>query len=218
MMKRVLFALIITISFCSCSHKKTDEGSITYSVEYELPDSLKQYADYLPKQATVYFKGDSTISIQQANDESTSVITDSKVNFMRALLKSSTKKYAVDYTKNDQDEELAALPSYTFTKSTDSKTIAGYKASKYILKDKLSGENAEAWFTKDIAIIPNSLTATLDTTLGVPLTFTTKQNGIIVKTTVKEIKFETVPGGVFSTPKGYEFLTPQQFKDLTSGS
>ncbi|EHQ24433.1 DUF4412 domain-containing protein [Mucilaginibacter paludis] len=218
-MKRTISGLFAgLILLCACGHKKTDEGTITYSVEYELPDSLKQYASYLPKQAIVYFKGDSTISIQEASEESTSVITHANTHFMRALLKSATKHYAVDYDKAAQAEEVATMPSYTFTKTADAKTIAGYHAAKYTLKDKATGENAEAWFTKDVSIIPNSLTTSMDTTLGVPLAFTIKQNGIIVKTTVKEIKFDPVPAGVFLTPKGYEFLTPQQFREMTTGN
>jgi len=214
MKKQLLFLLAIAMVFCSCGGKK-NEGVINYTVEYILPDSLKQYAGYLPKKATVYFKGDSTVSVQIGKQESTSVITDSKTGFMRALLTSTDKRYAVDYDKAAQAEELSGMPSYTFTKANDHQTIAGYDAVKYNLKDKLTGESAEAWFTKDISIIPNSLTTAMDTTLGVPLSFTTKQGGIIVKTTVKEIKFDEVVYGTFSTPKGYEFLTPKQFKDIT---
>ncbi|MEO6523985.1 MAG: DUF4412 domain-containing protein [Mucilaginibacter sp.] len=219
MKRNILFAFAIAISLYSCSGKKT-EGSIYYTVEYQLPDSLKEYAEHLPKQAMVYFKGDSTVSIQAGKEESTSIVTNQKTTFMRALLKSDEQKkyYAIDYDKNGQAEELASMPSYTFTKTTEHKSIAGYEAYKYNLKEKLTGDEAEAWFTKDVAIIPNSLTLNLDTALGVPLSFTSKQNGIIVKTTAKDIKFEKVPDGVFNTPKGYEFLTPQQFKNMTSGN
>lgn len=219
MKRNILFAFVIAIALYSCSGKKT-EGSIYYTVEYQLPDSLKEYAEHLPKQALVYFKGDSAVSIQAGTGESTSVITDHKTAFMRALLKSDEQKkyYAIDYDKTAQAEELASMPSYTFTKTTEHKSIAGYDAFKYSLKEKLTGDEAEAWFTKDVAIIPTGLTLNLDTALGVPLSFTLKQNGVIVKTTAKDIKFEPVPAGIFSTPKGYEFLTPQQFKDMTSGN
>jgi hypothetical protein len=217
-MKRILLpVLAITILLYSCSGKKT-EGTVNYSVEYLLPDSLKQYAQYLPKQAVVYFKGDSTISIQETKEESTSVITVPKAGFMRALLKSTDKHFVIDYDKDAQAEERSIMPSYTFTKSAQHKTIAGYDAVKYDMKDKQTGESAEAWFTKDIVVIPNSLTVNLDTALGVPLSFTLKQNGIVVKTTVNQVMFETIPEGAFSTPKGYEFITPQKFKEMTSGN
>jgi hypothetical protein len=37
---------------------------------------------------------------------------------------------------------------------------------------------------------------------------------MVTRTTVKEIKFEPVPEGVFTTPAGYKKITPEQFKNL----
>jgi len=51
--------------FGSCSHKKVKQGSVAYDIEYQLPDSLNTYKAYLPAKAIVYFKSDSTVSIQQ---------------------------------------------------------------------------------------------------------------------------------------------------------
>ena len=87
----------------SCSHKKVVEGYITYNLQYQLPDSLRQYLLYLPKTAKVYFKGDSAVSIQQMNDESTTIITHKPTEFMRVLLASRDRKYVIDYSKADQD-------------------------------------------------------------------------------------------------------------------
>lgn len=214
MKKALIPAFALLIFFFSCKSKKADEGKVVYTLEYQLPDSLKHYIEYLPKEATVYFKGDSTVSIQRANQESTTVITDKKTNFMRVLLESSMKKFVVDYSKEDQAEEIGPLPPHTVTKQQDTTTIAGYKATKYIFKDKLSDEVTEMWFTKDISLIPNSLTTMLDSTLGVPLMFSINQNGMKMKTTVKEIKFQPIPAGVFSTPKGFTALTPQQLRAM----
>ncbi len=198
----------------ACHKKKSVEGSISYAIEYILPDSLKQYEEYLPNSAKVYFKDDSTISIQQINAESTTIITHKPTDFMRVLLTSSTKKYVIDYNTAEQLEEAQARLGYSYSANSTTNTIAGYKTSKYTLTDKATGENAEAWFTKDVKIIPNSLTMPFDTTYGVPLFFTTTHNGITTKTTVKEIKFEPVPDGIFLTPKGYETLTPKQLREM----
>jgi hypothetical protein len=212
--KAFLYLIISQALFSSCSHKKVVQGSITYSIEYQLPDSLNKYLLYLPKSAKVYFKGDSAVSIQQMNDEATTIITYKPTNFMRVLLASSAKKYVIDYNKADQAEELPARLGYSYSAGTETRTIAGHKALKYELTDKVTGESAEAWFTKEIAIIPNSLTMPFDTTKGVPLAFTTSHNGMKIKTTIKDIKFENVPTGIFSTPAGYEPLTPKQLRDM----
>lgn len=197
----------------ACSHKQ-NEGVIVYHLSYKLPDSLKNYGNYLPAEAKVYFKGDSVVSVQQSGQESTTVITYKPTGFMRVLLKSAEKQYVIDYNKADQDAERANMPSFAFTPKNDSKKMAGYQAKAYTMTDKMSADSSEAWFTHDVVIPPSSLTMALDTALGVPLVFSTNQNGIITKTTVKEIRFEPVPEGVFSTPAGYEHLTPKQLSEM----
>lgn len=218
-MKNLMIAAFALLLFLvACHRKNTDEGLIVYQLEYQLPDSLKQYADFLPKEAIVYFKGDSAVSIQKTKEESTTIITDRKTNFMRVLLKSPARQFVVNYNKNDQAEEIGQLPPHTITMQNETKTIAGYQASKYLVKDKLTGETTAMWFTKDITIIPNPITMMLDSTLGVPLIFSINQNGMTTKTTVKEIKFEPVPATVFSTPSGYTPLTPQQLRQMPVGN
>ncbi|MGZ3776334.1 MAG: hypothetical protein ACXVIY_01115 [Mucilaginibacter sp.] len=217
MQKIFWFIPAILALFSSCDHKPLKQGSITYNIEYELPDSLKHYSDYLPKTAIVYFKGDSTVSIQQAGEEATTVITDKASGFMRVLLRSSAAKYQVDYKKTEQADVLPPV-NYSYAATSESKTIAGHKALKYTLTDKTTGLTSEAWFSKEVSVIPNYLTTVFDTTYGVPLAFGINQNGIATKTTVKEIKFEPVPDGVFAAPAGYKKITPEQFKNLPVGN
>jgi hypothetical protein len=217
MRKSLWFIPAIMALLSSCSHKPAKQGTIIYAIEYELPDSLKHYADYLPRTAIVYFKGDSTVSIQQAGEEATTVITHKPTGFMRVLLRSSAAKYEVDYKKAEQADVLPPV-NYSYLATSQSKTIAGHKATKYILTDKASGLTSEAWFSKEISVIPNYLTTVFDTTYGAPLAFSINQNGIVTKTTVKELKFEPVPEGVFAVPPGYKKITPQQFKDLPVGN
>jgi hypothetical protein len=209
-----LFGIPALFLLTACTKKEVKQGEITYKIEYQLPDSLKKYEDFLPKSAIVYFKGDSTVSIQQAGAEATTVITHKPTNFMRVLLGSPNKKFEIDYTKADQPEILPASAGYTYVSTNQSLTIAGHKAFKYELTDKATGLTSEAWFSKEISVVPNYLTTVFDTTYGVPLAFTTNQNGMPVKTTATSIKFGTVPDGAFSTPSGYQKITPKQFKDM----
>jgi len=212
--KTLLYFILLIVALSNCSRKKEVQGSISYSIEYKLPDSLSKYLLYLPKSAKVFFKGDSAVSIQQMSAESTTIITHEPSNFMRVLLASSAKKYVIDYKKADQELEIPARLGYTYVAGTETRTIAGQQALKYTITDKVSGLTTDAWFAKGIAVIPNSLTMAFDTTKGEPMEFTTNQNGMVIKTTVKEIKFEPVPDGIFSTPAGYQPLTPKQLRDM----
>ena len=213
-MKNLIYALFSLALLSSCNKKPVKQGSVTYSLEYQLPDTLKKYVDFLPKTALVYFKGDSTVSIQQGSGESTTVITYKPTGFMRVLLKSPFQKYQVDYSKADQSQEKASLPVYSYKASADTRIIAGHRTIKYVLTDKATGETAEAWYTKEISIVPNSLTTALDTTYGVPLAFTTNQHGMVIKTTAKQVKFDPIAGGVFATPAGYQTITPKQLQEM----
>ena len=212
--KTLLYCTVTALLLSACSGKEVKQGTISYTIEYQLPDSLRSYEAYLPKNATVYFKGDSTVSIQQAGAEATTVITHKPTDFVRVLLSSSAKKYMMDYPKNLQHELLPASTGYAYALTKDTMTIAGHKAKKYELTDKATGVTSEAWFTKEISVVPNYLTMVFDTTYGVPLVFTTKQNGMPVKTKIKELKFEPVPAAIFSTPAGYQKISPEQFKNL----
>ncbi|HTE00827.1 MAG TPA: DUF4412 domain-containing protein [Mucilaginibacter sp.] len=214
MKKTLLYSITILVLFGSCSNKKVKQGSIAYTIEYQLPDSLNKYLAYLPKSAMVYFKGDSAVSIQQMNDESTTIIIDKTTHFMRALLRSNTKKYVIDYDTIEQAKEANARLGYTYQAGAETKTIAGYKALKYTLTNKETLEQSEVWFTKDISVVPNSLTMAFDTIHGFPVAFITNQGGMLIKHTVKQIKFEPAPAGVFSTPAGYEPLTPKQLREM----
>lgn len=210
----LLYAAFLLIFLNSCSRKEVKQGKIIYSIDYLLPDSLRRYAEYLPKTATVFFKGDSAVSVQQMNDEATTIITHKPTDFMRVLLSSSTRKFMIDFKKAEQADELPAHMGYTYTATTETKTIAGHKAIKYNLTDKETGLSSEAWFSKELALVPNSLTMVFDTTYGVPLAFTTRQGDMVTRTAIKEVKLEPVPDGIFSTPAGYQKLTPKQLREM----
>ncbi|MBS1532962.1 MAG: hypothetical protein JSU01_21865 [Bacteroidetes bacterium] len=217
-MRNVLLTIpIVLVLLASCKKKEVKQGTITYGIDYELPDSLKSYANFLPKSAIVYFKGDSTVTVQQAGADATTVITHKPTNFMRVMLRSDKAQYVIDYKKADQGDILHPA-NFIYAATTESKIILGHKATKFVLMDKNTLISSEVWFSKDIKMVPSYITAVFDTTYGVPLAFTLNQNGIITKTVVKEIKFEPVPDGVFSTPAGYKKLTPEQFKNLPVGN
>ena len=208
---------ILLMAFGACTDK-SKQGTIVYDLEYTLPDSLRAYGPYLPKQATVYFKDDSVVSVQGMPEENTTIITHQPSSYMMVLLKSATQKFQINFAKAEQAQEIPDMSIYTFTKVAGSKTIAGYNAQQYIMKNKTTGESSDAWFTHDLAIPPSSLTMMFDAALGIPLTFQVNQNGFITKTTLKQIKFEPIPAGALSIPAGYQKLTPEQLKNMPVGN
>ena len=213
-MNRIIITLFIIAGFLTACGGKQQEGTLTYQLAYKLPDSLKNYADYLPKTATMHFKGDSAVTVQGTEDESTTMITYHPTGYFLALLKSGFKRFQVQFNTDEQKMEVPDMSVYDFTKGTGTKTIAGYKAEQYIVKNKFSGDTTSAWFTHDLKVPPSFLSMMFNPEYGVPVSFSINQNGMVTTTTLKEAKFAPVPAGVFSAPKGYLKLTPKELREM----
>lgn len=209
-------ALLTTIGF---AQKKIAEGQITYQVQYELPANMQAMKAMFPSEVTVYFKGDSSSLQNKTPMASTNFIMNPKTEFQRLLLDipMMNKKLSVRFTPDDQETMKEKFPELTFAESTESKTIASYNAKKYTVTQKKDGTNSEAFFTKDIEIPANSFTQYFDKSYGFPLEFTTYQQGMTLKATVKEIKETKVPAGVFSANKDYEEITFAELQGMMGG-
>ncbi len=219
-MKGLVFSAAIAISaFTASAQEKIEEGSITYIVEWTLPPSAPpQMAAMLPKEMKVYFKGDSSSTVSKGGFSSTNIMN-YNTEYFRILLDipMANKKFCVPITPADKEDMKDKLPDVTLTLTVDNKTILNYKAEKYNIKDKTTGAASEGWFTKDISIIPNSLSYYFDAAAGVPLEFQSVQNGMTFKAKVKEVKKETVPAGIFGVPKDYEEITFTELKGMMGG-
>lgn len=223
-MKKILFGisfiLFTAVAFAqSDKGSKINEGIITYTVEWKLPQQMQAIAANFPKELTVYFKGDSSSLKTQSPMYSSTNILNLKKDYERLLLDipMAGKKISVRFTPEDLDQMQANMPELTSKPGSETKSIAGYTALKYEMTENKSNQNFEAWFTKDAEIIPNSLSRFFDQSLGFPLEFTTFMNGLSLKAVVKEIKSTTVPAGSFSASADYEEMTFQQLMQMQRG-
>lgn len=223
-MKKILFGisfiLFTAVAFAqSGKGSKINEGIITYTVEWKLPQQMQAIAANFPKELTVYFKGDSSSLKTQSPMYSSTNILNLKKDYERLLLDipMAGKKISVRFTPEDLDQMQANMPELTSKPGSETKSIAGYIALKYEMTESKSNQNFEAWFTKDAEIIPNSLSRFFDQSLGFPLEFTTFMNGLSLKAVVKEIKSTTVPAGSFSASADYEEMTFQQLMQMQRG-
>jgi len=220
MKKTFLSLLFVACSIGVFAQNKIDEGSLTYAVQWTLPPNAPaQMASMLPTEMKVVFKGDSSATLATSKMSSSSTILNPKTEYARLLLDipMMSKKFSIVFTPADQEEMKAQFPEYELTPGTESKTITGYKAQKYVVKDKKSGSTFDAWFTKDIDVVQNSLSNLFDRSYGFPLEFNTVQNGMGIKAVVKEVKTEKVPAGSFSATGDYEEITFDQLKSMMQG-
>ncbi len=222
-MKKLIFTaaiLLIGATVFAQTQKKLSEGTLTYAVEWNLPEQMKAMASSFPTEIKVYFKGDSSSLKTGSQMYSSTNITNLSKEYERLLLDipMMNKKFSVIFTPADQDKIAANSPDLAFKAGTETKTVAGYNATKYEVTEKKSSQNSTAWFTKDVEVsTQNPLTRYFDKGLGFPVEFTSYMNGLSVKATLKEVKTEAVPAGSFSASKDHEEITFEQLMQMQGG-
>ncbi|HEY1024227.1 MAG TPA: hypothetical protein VGE26_03625 [Sphingobacteriaceae bacterium] len=219
-MKRLFLCLALIVSGSLVfAQNKISEGTITYDVEWQLPEQMQPYAAMFPKEVKVFFQGDSASWKNENQMSATTTITNVKAEFTRLLLDIPMmgKKFAVTFTPADVEKMADKMPEFVLTEGTETKTIAGYNAKKYSAEEKKSGSKSEAWFTKEVEIPQNSFNQFFDAKYGFPVEFNTFANGLGLKAKVKEVKAGAVPAGVFSTGKDYETMSLEQLMQMQGG-
>ena len=223
-MKKIVFSvvmlLISSLVFAQKPANKIEEGTIKYSVEWQLPEKMKPMAANFPTELTVFFKGDSASMKTESQMYTSTNIVNTKKEYERMLLDIPMmgKKLSVIFTPADQEKIQEKMPELTLTAGTETKQVAGYKAQKYQVNEKKTNQNFEAWFTKDIEVTPNTLTRYYGQTYGFPVEFNSFMNGITVKAKVKEIKAGTVPAGSFTATKDFEEISFDQLMQMSGGA
>lgn len=219
MKKYILGALLLAASSLSYAQQKINEGIIVYSLSWNLPDEAQAMAANLPTELSVYFKGDSSSMKIESQFFSTQSILNTSKEYERLLLDipMAGKKYSVIFSPADQEKLADKMPQMTLKASNETKLIVGYKASKFDVSEAKTNTTFEAWFTKDIDLVANPLSRFYEKSYGVPLEFTSFQNGVTVKAAVKEIKKTSVPAGTFSAGSDYEEMSLDQLMQMSGG-
>ena len=222
-MKKLIFIaamLLIGANSFAQTGKKLSEGILIYTVEWKLPEQMAAMSSNFPTELKVYFKGDSSSLKTESPMYSSTNITNINKEYERLLLDipMMNKKFSVIFSPADQDKMAANLPDLVLTAGTETKTVAGYNATKYDVIEKKSNQNSTAWFTKDIDVTTqNPLTRFYNKSYGFPVEFISYMNGLSVKATLKEIKAEAIPTGSFSASKDYEEITLDQLMQMQGG-
>ena len=220
-MKRIILgvAIIVLNVITVFAQKKINEGIITYKVEWQPAPQMQQFAAMFPKEVTVYFKGDSAVTVVKAPFFNSNTIVNAKTEYQRLLLDMPmrNKKFSVIFTPDDIEQMKEHGPEFSMATTTENKVLNGYKAIKSTITEKKSGKTADGWFTNDIEIPQNSLTIFFNKSAGFPLEFSSFQSGMGLKATVADIKETAVPVGIFSATKDYEEITFAQLMAMMGG-
>ncbi|WP_345955621.1 hypothetical protein [Mucilaginibacter sp. PAMB04168] len=161
----------------------------------------------------VYFKGDSSATLIQSGpaavkrlafkDEYSATVIDVPV---------ASIKWAAVATPGELEEELAGLPSFTFTPTSETKVINGFKCTKVTAKDTKSNTTYDTWVTKDISAPSSAFGMIYAKAGGFPVQFTMSMMGQTITNTLKAISDSKAPAGTFGIPAGFERITMTELK------
>ena len=219
-MKKILTLAIVLVSLVNANaQQKISEGVVVYTLSWNVPEQAQAMAASLPTEVQVFFKGDSSSMKMESQFFSSQSILNTKKEYERMLLDipMMSKKYSVIFTPADQEMLADKYPQMSFKPSTESKVLNGYKASKFEVYESKTDIKFDVWFTKDIDVVANPLSRFYEASYGFPLEFTSLQNGLSVKASVKEIQKTSVPAGMFSAGKDYEEMTLTQLMQMRGG-
>ncbi len=217
MRKLFLGLSLLMMSMASFAQQKINEGVITYALEWNVPPQAQAMAANLPTQINVYFKGDtSSMKIESQMFSSKSILNVPK-EYERLLLDIPMmgKKFSVIFSPADQEKMSEMMPQMTLKASNESKSYLGYQAQKYAVSESRTNSSFDVWFTKDVEIVANPLSRFYEKSYGFPLEFTSFQNGMSVKASVKEIQSTKVPVGTFVAGTDYEEISLDQLMQMS---
>jgi hypothetical protein len=204
--KAALGLALTTFGFTANAQKTFTEGVVNYTIN----------ANGQQMDAKNFFKGDSSSYQMQQGPATISILSNIKTNSMVIMVDvpvASMKKAAV-LTPADIEQMKDQEPTFTFTPTTETQTIAGYNCKKVQAKDSKSGSNFDVWITNDVTAPANNLTRYFTGLGGFPVKFTTIQRGQPVQVTLKSITEEKVKPGTFAIPAGYDKITMADLQSL----
>ncbi|RYY36405.1 MAG: hypothetical protein EOP46_06560 [Sphingobacteriaceae bacterium] len=205
-LKTTLCLALSAFALSASAQKTYTEGVITYNVNS--PQGAIE--------AKSYFRGDSSAYSAQQGPADIKVITTKDGNYIAVIVDvpvANLQKAAIG-TPAEIEEGKAQQPKLTFTPTTETKEISGFKCKKVNVKDEKSGTNFEAWITNDVVVPTGMLTKLFEGVGGVPVQFKTIQMGTTIDVTLKSITADKVPAGTFGIPAGFEKITLTDLKSL----
>jgi len=193
----VALGIALAATTMSASAQKTyTTGAYTYSTEV-----MGQQAD-----VKEYFSPDSSAAVITSGPATIKVLMNAKHDYLAVLVDvpvANMKKAGIA-TPAELEEGMAQLPSFTFTPTTETKTISGFNCTKVTAKDSKSGKSYDVWVTKDIVVPSTAIPFYYSGAGGFPVQFTAFQQGQETSITIATITDEKAPAGTYGIAKDFE--------------
>lgn len=223
MAKMTKYTLITAIAFlllctASSAQKKVAELTLVYDATISTGDNQPKLADAFDgATATVYIKGTMSRSEMTSALASFTSIHDTKTGGAVVLQEISGQKLLIRMTAENWNDKNKKYEGISFTNTSETKTIAGYKCVKAVATMK-DGSAFTVYYTKDIVPENVDYNVQFKNLDGLPLEYELTQGKLKIKYTVSKINMNPVPASKFDIPKsGYRELTYDESRKLGIG-
>lgn len=167
-----------------------------------------------------YFSPDSAAMTFQAGPANIKVLTNAARTYMCVVVdvpSFSVKKAAI-YTPDEIDQAKNALPKFTFAPTTETKQISGFNCKKVVATDPKDNKTYEVWVTNDITLPPSALSDLYSGAGGVPIQYTSFNQGQSASVTVTGITDEKAPAGTFGFSADFDKISLDDLKAMSGGN
>ena len=213
-MKNLFLTSIFLLSALLSVNAQTFEGEITYKITYsDLPAEAEMYKAMLPTKSVIVMKNEKTMTEQKSMGiVNIKVISNTKTKKTVMLMDMMGKKIMME---DDMDSDEIKKSEFEVVKKSETKTIAGYKCNKAILKDK-DGNEVTYWYTKSLPGYKGKSIPNVNIE-GFPMEFEIKQETMGMKMTVTDVNKKTVSNSIFDIPSDYEIMTKEEMQKMFKG-
>ena len=215
-MKNLFLSSLLILSTFLSVNAQTFEGEITYKITYsDLPAEAEMYKAMLPKKSVVVMKNEKTMTEQNTMGiMKMKVVGNSKTSKSTILMDVMGKKIMMENDVNDE-EIKEAQSEFEVIKKSETRTIAGYKCNKAILKNK-EGNEVIYWYTEELPGYKGKNMPNVDID-GFPMEFEIKQEAMSMKMTVSNVNKKSIDDSVFDIPEGYEKMSKEDMQKMFKG-
>jgi hypothetical protein len=206
----VALGIVLSATVMSASAQKAyTEGTITIS-----GDMGGQQVEL-----KAYFRTDSTAMAFNAGPAAIKVLQDTKHTYFAVVVDvsvASIKKAAV-YTPAEIEQQNDSWPKFTFAPGTETKQISGFNCKKIVATDTKTKKTYDVWITNDVSVPEGALSLYYAGIGGVPIQYTSFNQGQEAVVTVKSITSDKAPAGTFGIAPDFDKISLDDLKAMSGG-
>lgn len=193
------------------AQKVLSEGTIQYDISVQTGSSEAKMADVFDgATGLVFIKGNQSRTELRSAIGNSVTIYDSKAGTGVVIREFGAQKLLIRMNAKNWTDKNKKYEGMTFTKTGETKKIAGYNCEQAIAK-LADGNTFTVYFTTEMILENRNYDAQFKNLPGVPLEYESIMGNLRVKYTASRISFDPVPVQRFEIPSsGYREMTYEE--------